>query len=93
MLLGNLSSCCNPWIYMGFNGHLWPRSLGRLACCGGPGPRMCRQLSSGSPSNRRAMLLTRSSGLPTLSQRPGPEDPLKDEEQVDRDTVTETSIF
>lgn len=99
MLLGNLSSCCNPWIYMGFNGHLWPRSLCRLACCGGPGSRMCRQLSRGSPSSRRAMLLTRSSGLPTLSlspslsQRPGPEDPLKDEEQVDRDTITETSIF
>lgn len=24
MLLGNLSSCCNPWIYMGFNSYLWP---------------------------------------------------------------------
>ncbi|XP_029086193.1 vasopressin V1b receptor [Monodon monoceros] len=99
MLLGNLGSCCNPWIYMGFNGHLWPRSLCRLACCGGPGSRMRRQLSRGSPSSRRAMLLTRSSGLPTLSrsprlsQRPGPEDPLKDEEQADRDTITKTSIF
>ncbi|XP_028344327.1 vasopressin V1b receptor isoform X2 [Physeter macrocephalus] len=99
MLLGNLSSCCNPWIYMGFNGHLWPRSLCRLACCGGPGPRMCRQLSSGSPSSRCAMLLTRSSGLPTLSlsprlsRRPAPKDPLEGEEQVDRGTITETSIF
>ncbi|XP_058927807.1 vasopressin V1b receptor [Kogia breviceps] len=99
MLLGNLSSCCNPWIYMGFNGHLWPRSLCRLACCRGPGPRICRQLSSGSPSSRCAMLLTRSSGLPTLSlssrlsRRPAPKDPLKGEEQVDRGTITETSIF
>ncbi|XP_040477846.1 LOW QUALITY PROTEIN: vasopressin V1b receptor-like [Ursus maritimus] len=25
MLLGSLSSCCNPWVYMGFNSHLRPR--------------------------------------------------------------------
>ncbi|XP_057584935.1 vasopressin V1b receptor [Hippopotamus amphibius kiboko] len=99
MLLGNLSSCCNPWIYMGFNSHQWPHSLRRLACCGGPGPRMHRQLSNGSPSSRRTMLLTRSTGTPALglsprlSGRPGPKDSPKDEEQVDGDNTTETRIF
>ncbi|XP_011371263.1 vasopressin V1b receptor-like [Pteropus vampyrus] len=99
MLLGNLSSCCNPWIYMGFNSHLWPRPLRHLACCGSPGPRMRRQLSNGSFSSRRTTLLTRSSILPTLSLRPsfsgrpGPEESLKESEQVDGEGVTETGIF
>nr|XP_006215532.2 vasopressin V1b receptor [Vicugna pacos] len=99
MLLGNLSSCCNPWIYMGFNSHLWPRPLRRLACCGGPRPRMRRQLSNGSLSSRRATLLTRSSGPPALSLssrlsgRPGPVESLKDSEQVVGDVTTEIGIF
>ncbi|XP_008152408.2 vasopressin V1b receptor [Eptesicus fuscus] len=88
MLLGNLSSCCNPWIYMGFNSHLWPHPLRHLACCGGPRPQMRRQLSHGSFSSRRTtLLLTRSSCPPTLSlspslgARPGPEGPRKGSEQ------------
>uniref|UniRef100_A0A452QKS2 Vasopressin V1b receptor n=1 Tax=Ursus americanus TaxID=9643 RepID=A0A452QKS2_URSAM len=39
MLLGSLSSCCNPWVYMGFNSRLRPRPLRHLACCGGPRPQ------------------------------------------------------
>lgn len=100
MLLGNLSSCCNPWIYMGFNSHLWPHTLRHLACCGGPQPRMRRQLSNGSFSSRRTtLLLTRSSCPPThslspsLSGRPGPEESPKDSEWVDREGVTEAGIF
>ncbi|XP_069400465.1 vasopressin V1b receptor [Ovis canadensis] len=99
MLLGNLSSCCNPWIYMGFNSHLWWRALRRLACCRGAGPRMRRRLSNGSLSSRHATLLTRSSGLPArglspgLSRKPGPRDSLRGAEQVDGDAATETSIF
>ncbi|KAF6074009.1 arginine vasopressin receptor 1B [Phyllostomus discolor] len=104
MLLGNLSSCCNPWIYMGFNRHLWPHTLRHLACCGGPQPRMRRQLSNGSFSSRRTtLLLTRSSCPPThslspslspsLSGRPGPEESPKDSEWVDREGVTEAGIF
>ncbi|XP_058392990.1 vasopressin V1b receptor [Diceros bicornis minor] len=98
MLLGNLSSCCNPWIYVGFNSHLWPRPLRRLACGGGPQPRMRRQLSNGSLSSRRTTLLTRSGGPPTLSLsprlrgRPGPEESLKGSEQVDTEATTETGI-
>ncbi|KAM7053820.1 vasopressin V1b receptor isoform 2-T2 [Molossus nigricans] len=98
MLLGNLSSCCNPWIYMGFNRHLWPHTLRHLACCGGPQPRMRRQLSNGSFSSRRTtLLLTRSSCPPTLSPslsgRPGPEESVKDSEQVDGEGITEIGIF
>lgn len=99
MLLGNLSSCCNPWIYMGFNSHLWPRPLRHLACCGSPRPRMRRQLSNGSFSSRRTTLLTRSSVLPALSLRPnlsgrpGPEESLKESEHVYGEGVTETGIF
>lgn len=97
MLLGNLSSCCNPWIYMGFNSHLWPRPLRHLACCGGPGPGMRRQLSNGSFSSRQTTLLTRCSGPPTLSLslsgKPGLEESLKDSEQMDGKGITETGIF
>lgn len=99
MLLGNLSSCCNPWIYMGFNSHLWPRPLRHLACCGDPRPQMRRQLSNGSLSSRRTTLLTRSSGQPTLGLspklrgRPGPQESLKGSEPVDGEAITETGIF
>lgn len=102
MLLGNLSSCCNPWIYMGFNRHLRPHAVRRLACCGGPQPRMRRQLSNGSFSSRRTtLLLTRSSCPPTLSLspslslsgRPGPEELMKDSEQVEGEGITEMGIF
>lgn len=99
MLLGNLSSCCNPWIYMGFNSHLWPRPLHLLACCRGPGRRVRRQLSDGSLSSRRTTLPTRSSAVPpltlspTLSGRPGPKEPRKVSEQVDAEALAETGIF
>ncbi|XP_038441991.1 vasopressin V1b receptor [Canis lupus familiaris] len=97
MLLGNLSSCCNPWIYMGFNSHLRPRPLRRLPCCWGPQARP--QLSSHSPSSRRTTLLTRSSGQPpltlspSLSGGPGPEGSPKDSAQVDAEASTETVAF
>ncbi|XP_004862129.1 vasopressin V1b receptor [Heterocephalus glaber] len=97
MLLGNLSSCCNPWIYMCFNSHLLPRSLGRLACCRAARPQLRRQLSNGSLSSRRFTLLTRSSCPPTLSPslggRPGPAGSLKDLEREGDEAPTETSTF
>ncbi|KAM9212199.1 vasopressin V1b receptor [Dugong dugon] len=97
MLLGNLSSCCNPWIYMGFNSHLLPHPLRHLACCEGPRTQMSRQLSNGSLSSRRTTLLTRSSCPPTvnlsLSGRPGPEESLKDLEQAGGEAITEMGIF
>lgn len=33
MLLGSLNSCCNPWIYMLFTGHLFHDLLQRFLCC------------------------------------------------------------
>lgn len=99
MLLGSLSSCCNPWVYMGFNSHLRPRPLRRLACCGGPRPRPRSRHSSDSPSSRRTTLLTCSSGLrtltlsPRLSRDPGPEGSPKDSAQVDGEASTETIAF
>lgn len=97
MLLGNLSSCCNPWIYMGFNSRLWPRPLRPLACCGDPRPpRRGRRLSNGSLSSWRT---TRFGGAPTLSLslslrgRPGPPEALKDSEQEDGEGITETGVF
>ncbi|XP_067116418.1 oxytocin receptor b [Osmerus mordax] len=33
MLLGSLNSCCNPWIYMFFAGHLFHDLVRCLVCC------------------------------------------------------------
>ncbi|XP_068013848.1 oxytocin receptor [Melanerpes formicivorus] len=33
MLLASLNSCCNPWIYMLYTGHLFHDLLRRLLCC------------------------------------------------------------
>ncbi|XP_028732314.1 vasopressin V1b receptor [Peromyscus leucopus] len=101
MLLGNLSSCCNPWIYMAFNSHLLPRSLSRRVCCRGSQPRVHRQLSDSSLASRRTTLLTHSSGPPTLrlslhlslQAKPRPAEPQKDLEQGDGEAAVETSIF
>lgn len=32
-LLASLNSCCNPWIYMIFSGHLLSDFAGSLPCC------------------------------------------------------------
>ncbi|XP_003501261.1 vasopressin V1b receptor [Cricetulus griseus] len=101
MLLGNLSSCCNPWIYMGFNSHLLPRSLSPRSCCRGSQPRVHRQLSNSSLASRRTTLLTHSSGPSTLRlslnlslhSKPRPAESPKDLEQGDGEANMETSIF
>ncbi|KAJ8257926.1 hypothetical protein GJAV_G00191220 [Gymnothorax javanicus] len=33
MLLASLNSCCNPWIYMFFAGHLFHDLMQRFVCC------------------------------------------------------------
>ncbi|KAM4701928.1 vasopressin V1b receptor [Discoglossus pictus] len=50
MLLANLSSCSNPWIYMFYSG---PQ-----LCCRPPAPPARRQNSTGSASSRRDTLLS-----------------------------------
>uniref|UniRef100_A0A8C8S9B5 Arginine vasopressin receptor 1B n=1 Tax=Pelusios castaneus TaxID=367368 RepID=A0A8C8S9B5_9SAUR len=47
MLLGSLSSCCNPWIYMFFSGHLLHDGLRYFSCCGSLRSGLKRQISNG----------------------------------------------
>ncbi|KFW94422.1 vasopressin V1b receptor [Phalacrocorax carbo] len=60
MLLASLSSCCNPWIYMFFSGHLLQDAARCLSCWGGPRPRLRRQASTGSLCSRKTTILSHS---------------------------------
>ncbi|NXT21421.1 V1BR protein, partial [Syrrhaptes paradoxus] len=60
MLLASLSSCCNPWIYMFFSGHLLQDVAHCLACCGGPRPGLRRPASTGSLCSRKTTILSHS---------------------------------
>ncbi|XP_054837465.1 vasopressin V1b receptor [Eublepharis macularius] len=57
MLLGSLSSCCNPWIYMFFSGHLLHDILRYFSCCGSLQSNLKRQLSNGSLCSRKTTIL------------------------------------
>lgn len=60
MLLASLSSCCNPWIYMFFSGHLLQDAARCLSCWGSPRPRLRRQGSTGSLCSRKTTILSHS---------------------------------
>ncbi|XP_042321284.1 vasopressin V1b receptor [Sceloporus undulatus] len=60
MLLASLSSCCNPWIYMFFSGHLFHDILHFFACCGSLHSSLKRQFSNGSLCSRKTTILTHS---------------------------------
>lgn len=60
MLLASLSSCCNPWIYMFFSGHLLQDAARCLSCWGGPRPGLRRQASTGSLCSRKTTILSHS---------------------------------
>lgn len=60
MLLASLSSCCNPWIYMFFSGHLLQDAACCLCCWGGPRPGLRRQASTGSLCSRKTTILSHS---------------------------------
>ncbi|KFP83002.1 PREDICTED: vasopressin V1b receptor [Acanthisitta chloris] len=67
MLLASLSSCCNPWIYMFFSGHLLQDAARCLSCWGSP--RLRRPASTGSLCSRKTTILSHShhsspAGLP-----------------------------
>lgn len=69
MLLASLSSCCNPWIYMFFSGHLLQDAARCLSCWGSPRPGLRRQGSTGSLCSRKTTILSHShhaspAGLP-----------------------------
>ncbi|NXC07216.1 V1BR protein, partial [Orthonyx spaldingii] len=66
MLLASLSSCCNPWIYLFFSGHLL-QDAGRCRCCRGrPRAGLRRPNSTGSLCSRKTTILSHSqqAGLP-----------------------------
>uniref|UniRef100_A0A8D0BH72 Arginine vasopressin receptor 1B n=1 Tax=Salvator merianae TaxID=96440 RepID=A0A8D0BH72_SALMN len=58
MLLASLSSCCNPWIYMFFSGHLFHDFLHFFSCCGSLHSSLKRQFSNGSLCSRKTTILT-----------------------------------
>ncbi|NXG43133.1 V1BR protein, partial [Psilopogon haemacephalus] len=60
MLLASLSSCCNPWIYMFFSGHLLQDVARCLPCWGSPRPGLRRQASMGSLCSRKTTILSNS---------------------------------
>ncbi|NXO21984.1 V1BR protein, partial [Cisticola juncidis] len=66
MLLASLSSCCNPWIYLFFSGHLL-QGAGR--CWGRPRARLRRPNSSGSLCSRRTTILSHGHGAGAVLSR------------------------
>ncbi|NXH67119.1 V1BR protein, partial [Hydrobates tethys] len=69
MLLASLSSCCNPWIYMFFSGHLLQDAARCLSRWGGRRRGLRRQASTGSLCSRKTTILSHShhaspTGLP-----------------------------
>ncbi|XP_062461598.1 vasopressin V1b receptor [Pezoporus occidentalis] len=62
MLLASLSSCCNPWIYMAFSGHLRRGAARCLRRWGSPRPGLRRAGSTGSLCSRKSTILSHSPG-------------------------------
>ncbi|XP_030062171.1 oxytocin receptor [Microcaecilia unicolor] len=64
MLLGSLNSCCNPWIYMLFTGHLFHDLLQRVLCCSSRYLKSRQQgsdLSTSRKSNSSTFVLSQKS--------------------------------
>ncbi|OCT85757.1 mesotocin receptor [Xenopus laevis] len=64
MLLGSLNSCCNPWIYMLFTGHLFHDLLQRFLCCSARYLKSGQQgsdMSTSRKSNSSTFVLSRKS--------------------------------
>ncbi|KAG7225549.1 hypothetical protein INR49_004955 [Caranx melampygus] len=75
-LLASLNSCCNPWIYMIFSGHLLSDFVGSLPCCHRLTNKFGHHQDSDS-SFRRTTLLSRLQG-PRLSE------PFRDQNPIPR---------
>ncbi|XP_018410731.1 PREDICTED: oxytocin receptor [Nanorana parkeri] len=64
MLLGSLNSCCNPWIYMLFTGHLFHDLLQRFLCCSArylKSKQQASDLSASRKSTSSTFVLSRKS--------------------------------
>ncbi|XP_025891825.1 vasopressin V1b receptor [Nothoprocta perdicaria] len=57
MLLGGLSSCCNPWIYLCFSGHLLQALARALRCRRGARAALRRPPSTGSLCSRKTTVV------------------------------------
>ncbi|NXO79985.1 V1BR protein, partial [Sitta europaea] len=66
MLLASLSSCCNPWIYLFFSGHLLQDNGRCRGCCGRRRAGLRRPNSTGSLCSRKTTILSHSqqAGVP-----------------------------
>ncbi|NWH92321.1 V1BR protein, partial [Aegithalos caudatus] len=66
MLLASLSSCCNPWIYLFFSGHLLQDAGRCRGFWGRPRTRLRRPNSTGSLCSRKTTILSHShqAGIP-----------------------------
>nr|RLV64474.1 hypothetical protein DV515_00017457 [Chloebia gouldiae] len=60
MLLASLSSCCNPWIYLFFSGHLLQDAGRCRGCWGRPRAGLRRPNSTGSLCSRKTTILSHS---------------------------------
>ncbi|XP_006876657.1 PREDICTED: oxytocin receptor-like [Chrysochloris asiatica] len=63
MLLASLNSCCNPWIYMFFTGHLFHEFVQRFLCCSSSSLKgsQARESSVSKKSNSSTFFLSRHS--------------------------------
>uniref|UniRef100_A0A0D9REH7 Oxytocin receptor n=1 Tax=Chlorocebus sabaeus TaxID=60711 RepID=A0A0D9REH7_CHLSB len=71
MLLASLNSCCNPWIYMLFTGHLFQELVQRFLCCSASylkGNRLGETSTSKKSNSSSFVLSHRSSSQRSCSQ-------------------------
>nr|ALO75879.1 oxytocin receptor [Saguinus midas] len=71
MLLASLNSCCNPWIYMLFTGHLFHELVQRFLCCSSSylkGNRLGETSASKKSNSSSFVLSQRSSSQRSCSQ-------------------------
>ncbi|XP_039605755.1 vasopressin V1b receptor-like [Polypterus senegalus] len=59
MLLGSLSSCCNPWIYVMFNDHVLKEVKKYIICCQSCKPQLMRRESNNSLNSHRNAMMTK----------------------------------
>ncbi|XP_042536114.1 oxytocin receptor [Dipodomys spectabilis] len=72
MLLASLNSCCNPWIYMLFTGHLFHELVQRFLCCSSSHLKGSRpsETSVSKKSNSSTFVLSRRSSSQRSCSQP-----------------------
>uniref|UniRef100_A0A8D0GXR7 Arginine vasopressin receptor 1B n=1 Tax=Sphenodon punctatus TaxID=8508 RepID=A0A8D0GXR7_SPHPU len=93
MLLASLSSCCNPWIYMFFSGHLLHDILHYFSCCGSLHSSLKRQISNGSLCSRKTTILSHTHQSATTVRLQMQSGNLKDLYQPYEDVVTDSGVL